>query len=68
MVGLQLLPWQQDLCLFGEQGLSLKEQLQQDDIEPLKQQIVALLGDKKATHFLQDKLTGATKHLAMLGG
>jgi cyclic pyranopterin phosphate synthase len=24
--------------------------------------------DKKATHFLQDKLTGATKTLAMLGG
>jgi len=56
------------LCLFGEQGLPLKEYLQQDDLMPLKQQIVALLGDKKATHFLQDKITGATKHLAMLGG
>ena len=56
------------LCLFGEQGLSLKEHLQNDDLEPLKHQIVALLGDKKATHFLQDKITGATKHLAMLGG
>lgn len=56
------------LCLFAEQGLNLRDYLQQDDVEPLKQQIITHLGDKKATHFLQDKLTGATKHLAMLGG
>lgn len=56
------------LCLFGEQGLSLKDHLQSDDLEPLKKQIVALLSDKKETHFLQENLTGATKHLAMLGG
>ena len=56
------------LCLFSDQGLSLREQLQQDDIAPLKDRILSLLGDKKATHFLHDKLTGGTKHLAMLGG
>lgn len=56
------------LCLFGEEGLSLREQLQSDDIEPLQAQILSLLGDKKATHYLHEKLTGATKHLAMLGG
>ena len=56
------------LCLFTEAGLSLKEYLQQDNIEPLKQQIVAMMSDKKATHFLHDKITGATKNLAMLGG
>ena len=56
------------LCLFGEQGLSLREQLQQDDLAPLKSRILSLLDDKKASHFLHDKLTGATKHLAMLGG
>lgn len=56
------------LCLFGEQGLSLREQLQDDDITPLKTKIVALLADKKASHYLHEKLTGATKHLAMLGG
>ncbi len=56
------------LCLFGENGLLLREQLQSDDLLPLKEQIVALLGDKKATHFLHEKITGATKHLAMLGG
>ena len=56
------------LCLFGEQGLSLKDYIQSDDLAPLKQQVVALLTDKKETHFLQENLTGATKHLAMLGG
>ena len=56
------------LCLFGDEGLSLREQLQQDDLVPLQERIVSLLGDKKATHFLHEKLTGATKHLAMLGG
>lgn len=56
------------LCLFGEQGFSLKEYLQQDDLAPLKEQVIALLADKKATHFLHDKMTGGTKHLAMLGG
>ncbi|HCM48105.1 MAG TPA: GTP 3',8-cyclase MoaA [Colwellia sp.] len=56
------------LCLFGEEGLSLREELQSDDIEPLQAKILALLSDKKATHYLHEKLTGATKHLAMLGG
>lgn len=56
------------LCLFGEEGLSLREQLQSDDIKPLQAKILALLDDKKATHYLHEKLTGATKHLAMLGG
>jgi len=56
------------LCLFAEQGLSLRDFLQTDDIEPLRQYIQSTMGDKKATHFLQDRLTGATKHLSMLGG
>ncbi|TMM47879.1 GTP 3',8-cyclase MoaA [Colwellia ponticola] len=56
------------LCLFGDEGLSLREELQSDDSAPLQAKIVSLLGDKKATHFLHEKLTGATKHLAMLGG
>lgn len=56
------------LCLFTEQGLELKEYLQHDDVEPLKQTITAMMVDKKSTHFLHEKLTGATKNLAMLGG
>ncbi|WP_206484888.1 GTP 3',8-cyclase MoaA [Thalassotalea sp. G2M2-11] len=56
------------LCLFTEQGLDLKSYLQHDDVEPLKARIAAMMQDKKATHFLQENLTGATKNLAMLGG
>lgn len=56
------------LCLFGDEGLSLRKELQSDDIAPVQAKILSLLGDKKATHFLHEKLTGATKHLAMLGG
>lgn len=56
------------LCLFTEEGLSLKDYLQQDDVEPLKQHIINMMGNKKATHFLHEKLTGATTNLAMLGG
>ncbi len=56
------------LCLFTEQGLELRDYLQQDDVEPLKAHIAAMMTDKKATHFLHENLTGATKNLAMLGG
>ena len=56
------------LCLFTEQGLELRDYLQQDDVQPLKAHISAMMRDKKSTHFLQDNLTGATKNLAMLGG
>jgi cyclic pyranopterin phosphate synthase len=56
------------MCLFTEEGLSLKDYLKEDDVEPLKHQITALMTDKKATHFLHDNITGATKNLAMLGG
>lgn len=56
------------LCLFTEEGLSLKEYLQEDDVTPLKEHIVAMMTNKKATHFLHEKLTGATTNLAMLGG
>ncbi len=56
------------LCLFGDKGLPLRDLLQNDDIEPVQERIIALLEDKKSTHFLHDKLTGGTKHFAMLGG
>ena len=56
------------LCLFAEQGLDIRPYLQANDQEGLQQELVRLLGDKQATHWLQDGYTGATKHLAMLGG
>ena len=60
------------LCLFAEKGLELRElitqSLQQDDPSRLVNEIHALLGQKEATHYLDKGFTGATQHLAMLGG
>lgn len=56
------------LCLFAEQGLDIRHTLNQFGPDKLKQELVALLGNKEASHWLQDGYTGATKHLAMLGG
>jgi len=56
------------LCLFSEQGLDLRAIINQGDENLLAENIKALLTDKKATHYLHDRLTGATKNLAMLGG
>ena len=40
------------LCLFSEQGLSLKEHLQSDDTNALCDHIRFLMNDKKVSHFL----------------
>ncbi len=56
------------LCLFAEQGLDLRGYLKQQDVVGLQAHLKALLGQKEATHWLHDGYTGATKHLAMLGG
>ena len=56
------------LCLFADQGLDLRSYMRTGDVEGLQQQLVALLGNKEATHYLHDGYAGATKHLAMLGG
>lgn len=56
-------------CLFAEQGNDLRFMLTSpDQKETLKSWLVASLVNKKVSHFLHDKSTGATKHLAMLGG
>lgn len=56
------------LCLFAEHGHELRPLLTEADSETVAAHITSLMSDKKVSHFLQDKLTGATKHLAMLGG
>ncbi|KXI27730.1 GTP 3',8-cyclase MoaA [Paraglaciecola hydrolytica] len=56
------------LCLFADQGLDIRPFLQNNDEMGLQRELVNLLGNKEATHWLQDGYTGATKHLAMLGG
>lgn len=56
-------------CLFAEQGNDLRFMLSApEQKEELKSWLVASLVNKKVSHFLHDKSTGATKHLAMLGG
>lgn len=56
------------LCLFAERGLDIRAFITAGDELGLRHELIKLLGDKEATHWLQDGLTGATKHLAMLGG
>nr|WP_297348429.1 GTP 3',8-cyclase MoaA [uncultured Glaciecola sp.] len=56
------------LCLFSEHGLDVRQFLLDNTEQRLQEELVSLLADKKSTHFLHDGYTGATKHLAMLGG
>ncbi|GDY25733.1 MULTISPECIES: GTP 3',8-cyclase MoaA [unclassified Agarivorans] len=57
------------LCLFGEEGVDLRDLLQ-DPIQQaqLSQRIETALQTKKVSHFLHDGNTGATPHLASIGG
>lgn len=57
------------LCLFGEAGYSLRHLLRSDDQqEELQNTIMDLMNHKKSTHFLHLNQTGATPHLASIGG
>ena len=56
------------LCLFGEQGYDLRWGLNGESNDELIAYIRSQMVHKKATHFLAEGNTGATKHLAMLGG
>ena len=56
------------LCLFSEHGIDIRPHLQNADVNALMAHLQQLLMQKHATHYLQDGNTGATSHLAMLGG
>ncbi|AGH97661.1 GTP 3',8-cyclase MoaA [Micavibrio aeruginosavorus] len=57
------------LCLFGEGGYPLRDLLQRDDqCQDLQDKIMNLMNFKKSSHFLHDGDTGATPHLASIGG
>ena len=57
------------LCLFGEGGYALRPLLQSDEqCEELQDKIMSLMNYKKSSHFLHDGNTGATPHLASIGG
>ncbi|ENM3729142.1 GTP 3',8-cyclase MoaA [Vibrio cholerae] len=57
------------LCLFGEQGIELRDLLQDDHQEnALIERIQTQLQNKAETHFLHDGNSGVTPHLASIGG
>lgn len=56
------------LCLFAEQGIDLRGYLTAGDITGLQDAISDSLRNKADSHWLDQGKTGATKHLAMLGG
>lgn len=57
------------LCLFGEEGIDLRDLLSSSDHkEALKARILLALSTKKESHYLQQGKAGGTPHLASIGG
>lgn len=57
------------LCLFGDGEYPLRSLLQSgDQREELVEALECLLGRKKESHFLHDRIVGSTAHLASIGG
>lgn len=56
------------LCLFGDGGLDLRPLLQDDDEAVLTARIAALTATKAPAHRLHQGNSGATPHLASIGG
>jgi cyclic pyranopterin phosphate synthase len=56
------------LCLFGEEGLPMREFCGINKVDVLKQKIIEYVAQKKVSHFLHQGNSGSTRHLAMLGG
>ncbi|OOF37310.1 cyclic pyranopterin phosphate synthase [Rodentibacter mrazii] len=57
------------LCLFGEEGIELRDLLQSDEHQTLLQaRIFAALQGKREHHYLHQGDTGIRNHLASIGG
>ncbi|KFX25200.1 molybdenum cofactor biosynthesis protein A [Pectobacterium atrosepticum] len=57
------------LCLFGEQGIPLRDLLADDrHLDDLKMRISGGLSTKKQTHFLHEGNSGITQNLSFIGG
>ncbi len=57
------------LCLFGEEGVPLRDLLQADEQnDELQHRILQGLTHKRETHFLHEGNSGVTPHLASIGG
>lgn len=61
-------PGKLHLCLFSENGIDMRDLLSTGNVEEVIQFLQHALSQKDATHYLHEGKTGATKHLAMLGG
>lgn len=57
------------LCLFGDDGIPLRDLLEDDSQLPLlRQRVQDALLHKKQSHFLHEGNSGQTPHLASIGG
>lgn len=56
------------LCLFGEQGLNIRNELTNQNHQILAKRIVEYVKTKQAAHSLKQGNSGVTRHLAMIGG
>ena len=57
------------LCLFGEEGIELRDLLQSDDQQAILQtRVFAALQGKREHHYLHQGDTGVRQHLASIGG
>jgi len=57
------------LCLFGEEGVELRDLVQKDEQkDDLIERVFEHMSEKKSTHFLQQGFTANTPHLASIGG
>ncbi|MDY4332521.1 GTP 3',8-cyclase MoaA [Pectobacterium brasiliense] len=57
------------LCLFGEQGIPLRDLLADDrHLDDLKMRISGGLSTKKQAHFLHEGNSGITQNLSFIGG
>lgn len=56
------------LCLFSENGIDIRQDIASGDVARVQERLKNLLKIKDVSHYLHDGNTGATKHLAMLGG
>lgn len=56
------------LCLFGDGGIDLRPLLQEGDQSALTDRICALVSTKAPAHRLHEGNSGATPHLASIGG
>lgn len=56
------------LCLFAGEGHDIREYCRRGDVDGLVMRLQELVAGKAASHSLHQGNTGATRHLAMLGG